>query len=480
MATRRVPLSDLFTSLRARSIGLLAYLRLKPFGDASPEDRAKERYRRVALTMVVTAGTRAVSILTLLITVPLTVNYLGSERYGMWATISSFLFILAFADLGIGNGLLNAIAESHGRGDREAARGYVSSAFVLLSGIALLLGIGFALLYAHVPWERVFNVSSPQAVKEAGPATAVFAASFLISIPLSIVQRVQRGYQEGYLDSLWVALGKVLGLGAVLVAIALKGGLAWLVLALVGGPALALALNNVVLFGVQRPWLRPRWSHVRRPYARRVMHIGWLFFVLNLAGAVAFYADPLVLAQVLGPDSVTEYNVVGQLFRFSPMLLSLFLDPLWPAYGEALARGDVSWLTRTFRRSVVIGLALNVPYALALVLFGSPLVHLWVGDSVTPTIWLLIAFGVWTALNSFNGSIAMLLNGANVIRFQVVCAIGMAIGNLILSILLTREIGVSGVIWGSVISQSAFVLFPSMFYIVRLFSRLAPAGEQAA
>jgi O-antigen/teichoic acid export membrane protein len=46
----------------------------------------------------------------MVISVPLTLTYLGSERYGMWMAISSIVALLAFADFGLGNGLVNAIA----------------------------------------------------------------------------------------------------------------------------------------------------------------------------------------------------------------------------------------------------------------------------------------------------------------------------------------------------------------------------------
>jgi O-antigen/teichoic acid export membrane protein len=278
---------DIFDSMRGRSRFVLSLVRLKPFGDATPEDRSNERYRRVALSALAAAGARAISIVTLLVSVPLTVRYLGSERYGMWTTIGSLIAILSFADLGIGNGLLNAIAESHGRDDRDAARRYVSSAFFMLAGLALLLGSLFALIYRQVSWRTIFNVSTSEAIAEAGPATAVFVGCFLVSIPLGIVQRIQRGYQEGFIDSSWIAAGKLIGLGGVLLVIWLKGGLPWLVLALAGGPALALLLNSIVLFGVRRPWLYPRWRYVRSHYARRILHLGSLFFVLSVASAVA-------------------------------------------------------------------------------------------------------------------------------------------------------------------------------------------------
>ena len=65
---------------RIRQILLLA--RLKPFDTQNELGRSMERYRRAALTAVASAAAKGMAVLTALITVPLTVGYLGMERYG--------------------------------------------------------------------------------------------------------------------------------------------------------------------------------------------------------------------------------------------------------------------------------------------------------------------------------------------------------------------------------------------------------------
>ena len=117
-------------------------LTLRPFDVATEQGRSRERYRRAALTTFTSGVARAVTVITWLVTVRLTVHYLGTERYGLWMTITSLVAMMSFADLGIGNGLLNCITEAKGGDDRESVRKYVSSAFFLLLAIATVL-MGF-------------------------------------------------------------------------------------------------------------------------------------------------------------------------------------------------------------------------------------------------------------------------------------------------------------------------------------------------
>ena len=59
------------------------------------------------------------------VSVPLTVHYLGAERYGVWLTISSLLVWVALTDFGLaGNALVNVLSEAVGNDDRGVARQY--------------------------------------------------------------------------------------------------------------------------------------------------------------------------------------------------------------------------------------------------------------------------------------------------------------------------------------------------------------------
>src|SRR2546422_2066828 len=172
-------------------------LRRESFDTQTREGRSLERYRRAVLTTASSGAARGISLVAMLISVPLTVRYLGNERYALWVTISSIINLLSFADLGLGNGLLNVISESHGREDRDAAAQSVSSAFLMLVSTAAVITMAFLLVYPHLPWTRIFNLTSPVAIREAGPATAIFVACIVLNLPLGVVQRVQLGYQQG-------------------------------------------------------------------------------------------------------------------------------------------------------------------------------------------------------------------------------------------------------------------------------------------
>lgn len=446
-------------------------IRLKPFDCSTEEGRSNERYRRVALTALASAIAKFVSMLTVLISVPLTLHYLGPERYGMWMTISSIIVVLGFADLGMGNGLLNTISDARGRNDQEGIIRSVSSTFFMLAFLAIILGAVFTITYKYIPWIQMFKISSPKAILEAGPATAVFIGCFLLSMPLGLVQRIQLGYQEGYHTGYWAAFGSILGLLLVLLVIYFQAGLPWLVLAMSGSQVLALLFNNIQLLS-KRPFLYPVAHKASYRTGIKIVRKGLLFFVLQIAVAVAFASDNIVIAQILGPEAVTQYSVPMKMFSIVTIILSMVLNPLWPAYGESIARGDLKWVKRTLYQSLIITFAVTTVGAIILTIFGVQLIHLWTGSQVTPTFSLLLGLGVWTVLSGCGNALAMFLNGANLLKFQVIMAVTMASTSIVVKITWANSIGISGIIWGTVCTYIAFTILPCLVFVPRFISKL--------
>lgn len=417
----------------------------------------------------------------MLITVPLVLGYLGTERFGIWIAVTSLLLLFTFADLGLGNGLINLVSAADALGDRQGEARAVSSAFFMLLGLALVLGILAVVIVPRVNWASVFNATSATAAAEAGPAVAALVAAFLVGLPIGVVARIQTGHQEGFANSIWVIIGSSLGLAAILVVMSLGGGLPWLVLAFAGAPVAASALNGIVLFRRRHPWLKPSWAHVDGATARKLLRVGGLFFVLQLALAVAYQTDVIVAARVAGPGAAAEYGIAYRLFMFAPTLVTMVLLQLWPAYGESAARGDIDWVRRTVRRSVGLAFLLSAASSIVLMALHEPILQLWIGGSVRPPFALLAGMAVWGVVNSSVAALNVAFNGMNILRFQATVSSIMAVASLILSIALGVRFGVSGVIWGTVLAYVALLAIPTVIYFPRVFAILETrvAGQRA-
>src|SRR5258706_10452144 len=136
------------------------YLGRRAFDSSTEKGRAAERHHRIRQSISAAVIARGTSIITALISLPLTLNYLGADRYGLWVTLSTFQVMLVFADLGMGNGVLNAVTRSSAEENEQAIRQYISTAYVAMSFVALGLIALFAGIYGSVECPKLYNVRS--------------------------------------------------------------------------------------------------------------------------------------------------------------------------------------------------------------------------------------------------------------------------------------------------------------------------------
>lgn len=469
----------MFTQERRRTINavqqytrFLSLFRLRPFETATEGGRSKERFRRAALTTAAAGVARAIGLLTSLVSVPLTYRYLGAERYGIWMVLISIVAAMGFADLGIGNGLMNAISEAYGKDDRRLAREHLTSALALMLCIAAVLAVAGAVGYPYLPWMRLLNVKSPAAAGEGAKAFLVLYASFVLSIPLGVIGRAQAGLQKGYSSQIVSALGSILSLCAILIVISLHANLVWLVSALVFAGLIAALFNGWILFRAH-PWLLPSWRFYSATSAHKIFKLGIMFFVLQCSVALAFTSDNIVIDQVMGAAAVALYAVPQKLFGFVSSVVSMAINPLWPAYGEAIARGDVAWVRRAFFGSLWLVLAITVPACTLLVFAGHWILRVAVGKSFQAPLSLLVVLGAWSVVNSVSTVVGIMLNGAGILKQQMIVATVVSLTNLALSIYLTRRFGVIGVCLGSIITQAVITLPVYAFLIRHQFKKLA-------
>ena len=433
--------------------------------------RSRQRYRRAFLTALSTLGARGVAIVTAVAVVPLTLGYLGPDGCRSWATVTSLAAFLIFADLGLGNSLLTAVARADGRQDAQAQSKTVATGMWMLTGAGFAFGVLAILANGLIDWGQVLNLRDEIARTEAGSAMLVLALCYAGSLPLSGVTQVRNGLQQGYINGVFVAAGNLLGLALVVLAVQARLGLPLVVLAFMGAPLVSGLANAAALFW-KHPNLTPSFRHVSAPMAAQLARSGGQFLILQLAMAAAFYSDTLIAASVIGPTAAAEYNVASTLFLAPMGLVAAGLAPLWPAYGEAMARGDTTWIRLTLRRSLIIALAISGPCAVLVVLLADPILVLWIDKAVVPGTTLIVGMALWTVWRSVGTGMAMLLNGLHLLRVQVATAVVMAALNVTLSILLTMQIGVAGVIYGTVIAYTVATLIPLGIYLPRALRKL--------
>jgi O-antigen/teichoic acid export membrane protein len=430
--------------------------------------RIAKRGRHIKLTAFTGLVSRGGSMLMTIVSVPLTLNYLGAERFGLWMTVTSVMTMLAFADFGIGNGLLSVVAEAFGRDDEAAIRRYVSSAFVILNLIAALILVVFiAGIYPFVDWAHLFNVTSAGARAEAGPAILTLVVCFACSIAVLIVPRVQLALQQGFISNLSVTIGLGVSLAGIWVVAAQRGSVAMLVLVMLGTPVVAAAVNGIIFFGRHRQY-RPSAAFVDRAAMRRILNTGLMFVALQLGTSLSFASDKLIIARLLGAATVASYSVYERVFGVGANLMLSMLLPIWPAYAEAWARKDTVWVRRTLKRSLALSIGISTAFAAVISIFGPWIVLVWTRKHVPVAPLVIYSLAIWCVLQCLLSAFSMLLNGLHLIRVQVIASLATACIAIPLKFFLVNRVGAAGAVMASCLAATCCSLIPFAIVIRRI------------
>lgn len=429
--------------------------------------RSADRYRRAIWTILATGLSKAGALVSMLILVPLVMRHLGNERAGVWMTMNSLTVLVGFADLGMGTGLMTRVAQAMGSQREELARRAISSCFFVLAAVAAGLALVFVVLNPVLPWERILRTSAGLPREELAAAMTAFVLATLAGLPFSLVERVQSGLQEGFSSHLWQGGANLLALAGVWLALTAGWGLPAVLWTGLGTRSLMLLANWLVYFLRQRRGLCPRWSECSRETAGEMIRLGLVFLWLNVLAFNWWLVDPIIITQALGADAVAGYGAMQRLFAVGLVAQYLVL-PLWPAFGEALARGDQAWVRVTLIRALAGTVGLTLFLGAVLVVWGQPITARWLpsASGFVPSIPLLVGMAALNLLLIVAWNLSGVLVHGRYLRRQTGWYTVAAVAAFALKLALVRWWGLPGVVWASVIAFGT-IYAPMAFRLAR-------------
>lgn len=439
-------------------------------------DVSKERTRNYLHQIKGAVAYKAVAMLASFLAIPLMIRYLGQEQFGVWSTLLTVMSWIVFFDLGVGNGLRNKVAEALARNDKKEAADYIASGYSLIGLIALALWVLVTGASFFVAWQTVFNT---QAIPEATLRLTVQVAFFFIVLNfwIGLIGALLGAVQKTAMVALGQLISNVLALLFVFV-LTKTTDTAISYLALVYG--LSLVTANIVLsfwFYQQNCDLRPTPS-LDKKHIKPLLSIGLKFFTIQLAVLVIFTTDKMLIAQLFGPEYVTQYDVVFKLFSVITFAHTLISTPLWSAYTDAYHRGDMAWIKRMLHKQLIVfvGVILSV---IVVGFLARPVIAIWIGHEINVSYPLIIAIGLFVLVSTWNNIYAMFVNGIGDIKIQLYTAVIAMFLNVPLSIIFVKYLGLglSGIVIATIVSLSlaAIALPIQVNRIMRLGVRVVSA-----
>lgn len=398
--------------------------------------------------------------------VPLTINYLDVENYGVWLTLSSFISWFSFFDIGLGNGLRNKFAEAKAKNDYSLARAYISTAYYTITCISTLLFLVFLIVSYFIDWTKVFNTSD-QLMSDFSILMPVIIGLFCLQLIVKLISSVYLADQNHSIQVKIQFITQALSL-VVIWTLTKFTESSLLIFGIIFSalPVLVLLGLNVFAFSKRFKHLKPSITLWKKKYLKDIMGIGFNFFIVQIAVLILFSTDNFIISKIFSPKEVVPYNIAFKYFSILTMVFSILVAPYWSSFTEAYVKKDFSWIKTSVNN--VLKIWLIVPVALVLMFFLADWFYLiWVGEGVNVSKILSFSMALFVLMSTFNTIFVSFINGVGKIKLQLITSIISMVINIPLSIFLakTLNLGVSGVMFATCFSMGySVILRPLQYY----------------
>ena len=319
----------------------------------------------------------AVPALAALVAIPITVNGLGADQYGLLALTTVLTGYLGLMQMGLGGALVRYLAFYRALDEGRPMIGilFFGLKWFLIAGL-----IGGVFMWFAAPWLSSTVLKVPPELQQTSITvmrlTGVnFALALLVSVGTAIPQSFLR-YDIASLMSGIIGTASVAGpaiivtLGYELVPVVVFG----LVL-----NAAALAAYAIVGLGLMRLVRRdagPYWKEIRR----KTLSFAGLTAVNSIGNTVTVQTSGLVVGIAGGVADAAYYQVPYTLASRINDMLSRVAQVLFPTASGLLARDARAAVQDLYIRASRLFFVLNFSVTMGLCVMAYPLLQFWVSD----------------------------------------------------------------------------------------------------
>ena len=385
---------------------------------------------RNALVSYVSTG---VNMATGLVTTPILLSHLGSDRFGVWSLMLSAVAYTGLVEVGLGTALAKRVAEHEARDDKAMLARVLGTAltmYLLVAALVLLLCGVLSLLIG-----RMFKIP-PGDLADARLCILVLGANQALVFLFTVQNALLFG--SGRLDLLTTA-GVLINLAAAaLNIIAVLRGFGIVTLAvIVLASSLAMGLVTRRIIRTRFPGVRISPREFDLSTARQLFSFGARNAIIYVCAAVGLGSDPLVIGFFLPVSSVANYAVASKLTTLVRTLAAKPIDVTLPSVAHASALGDHARLFRIQTQATLVSLSVALPLVIGLSVFADRVIDFWVGGGHGEAAAVLLVLAITTPfLLPGNVSLA-LMTGTERNGTWARIALIFAPVNLVLSILFT-------------------------------------------
>jgi O-antigen/teichoic acid export membrane protein len=374
------------------SLGLAAAPATEAFSRSSTGKRlnalrASRNFRESAGNAMYCIAEYIAQPLSMLAAAPFLVHKLGLSQYGIWMLVSAILGSMGILSTGFGDATVKYVSTYRGQNNPAGVERTIRATLTINALLGTLFGL---LVWAGAPYavdhifriEPVFHAASLQAIRI---SAVILAVRSVESVFVSTLRAFER---YGPPVKLNVFLRVIVVVSAVVLA-AVGRGVVAIMIATLFWSALVVVLQAVAARRVVGP-LNPCPTFEKTALAE-VFSFGCFSWLQSLAAVAFGYADRFLVAAMLGTTPVAIYVLCVQVAQPIHGLAAAAFNFIFPHISSRYEAGEVHGPRRVFRLALLASTGLSIALAAPLILFGKPLLTVWMGSEFAKQAYIVLA-----------------------------------------------------------------------------------------
>ena len=283
---------------------------------------------------------------------------------GVWFTILSTSNWIFMFDIGIGNGLRNCLTRELVRGDKKRIKTYISSAYIMITVIAVVILCIGSLMIGYVNWNDFFNISeSVVSTATLNTTVRIIYAGIVLQFIFKIVVYILYALQKSAVNNMIAFLTSLFQFMAVLLLPSLSISENLIRLAVVFIVSSNLLYIVVTIFAFRNEQIKGcgvSLKYFETDAALKTVNIGVLFLWTQILHLLISLTDDYLVTKFTSPKYEVYFSIYSRLFSLAGTLFTLALTPVWSAVTKAQEERDYLWVKKIYRfanRAVLLGVA---------------------------------------------------------------------------------------------------------------------------
>jgi O-antigen/teichoic acid export membrane protein len=409
---------------------------------------------------------RFVSIALKILIIPLLINYLGTERFGIWVAISSASGYIFLLDMGLSSAMINRLAGFYAKGDTRSANQHIQGLFLFMAAIACVGMLGTWLALPRIDWEELFKIHTAAAKAEVNVTVLVAFWIFFLQLPLSLIQKIPYTFQAGYISELHILVANILGAVLIVAGLHFHAGLTFCVLAI--NAAAVLAPLTILVHLLMTSHLNIGFNNGINP-VREVKSLKTTsvhFIIMQICGTLLIVGPFSLITYYHGAEAVAVFGILLQVLTAVQTPLTVMLQPAWTKMVELSVNDKRHKVREIFTRYVKMAALYSILTGIFFMFCLPSIFELVLKHQVSASVSLRFAFAVWCALGLIGGGGVGAVTLALGLTGQISRISLLQLGTfLVLAFILVPAYGAVGAV--ACIIASYFASLPLVFLLIR-------------